>query len=176
MSEEMRPLTRKILESGLIDVATATLMERWGALPEGAAALAADKTIETATRAQLVRMADEIGEEAEKALKLRESLLDLDKIKWPVHLSIYKPTSRVGLEFSSADILLGDRVETNITAVIDRAGRYYFRPSDIQSNSLIPGYVIVREHRQGFFETILEVTELFVGSDVAAIQVSTNRE
>jgi hypothetical protein len=160
MSDEIKPLTKKILESGIIDESMAAIMERWGALPEGAAALAANKDIEHATKAQLIKLADEVGDEVEKALRLRESMLDLDKLKWPVTVTVRAPEGLV--------------IPEAVTALIDRVGRYYFRAQDIGAQFLVPGYVIVNFPSLSE-ETILEVTELYVGEDVAAIQVSTTK-
>jgi hypothetical protein len=163
----MSELTNKILESGLVDEHTAVLMEKWGYLPEGAAAIAKDKEniLKNATKEQLTKLAEGIGEEVERKLRLKESMLDLDKIRWPVVVDIWKGTAVVAHK---------------IVGVIDRMGRYYFRPADVQMGWFVPGYTIARSVVSGsidtsknHIETILESTELYLNEQVMAIQVST---
>ena len=160
----MSDLTKKILESGLVDEHTAALMERWGYLPEGAAAIAKDKSeeLQKATREQLSRLAEEIGTEVERRLKLKESMLDMEKIRWPVMVDIWN-----GIRTT--------KVAHAVTGVIDRMGRYYFRPLDVEMVWFRPGFHICRfkGETQPVYETILESTELYMEDQVMAIQVTT---
>jgi hypothetical protein len=164
----MSDLTRKILSSGLVDEYTATLMEKWGYLPEGAAAIAKDKenVLKNATKEQLTKLAEDIGDEIERKARLKESMLDLDKIRWPAMVSIWNAE--------------GVPLAHHIGAVIDRLGRYYFRPADVKSDWLVPGFSLTRTvsistdfQNKEETETILEVTSLYVDETVMAIQVST---
>ena len=161
----MSDLTKKILESGLVDETTAKLMERWGYLPEGSSELAVGKaealeraTVEKDIRATLTKMAEKIGHDVDALRKTRETMLDLTHLRWPVTVMLK----------SSQGLMHAD----SLTALIDRMGRYYFRPQDVEKTWLIPGHLIVNfpSMRE---ETVLEVTDLFVGDSVAAIQVST---
>lgn len=170
----MSELTTKILESGLVDEATAKLMERWGYLPEGASDLARKNYLSNATREQLIAFAERIGDEADKVRRLKETMLDLNQLRWHVDVEVRgRPKGSAELT-DKATIFIAA-----LPAVIDRLGRYYFRPQDLPKGVLIPGYLIDREvasdgktlkRRQ---ETILEVSELFVGDELAAVQVTT---
>lgn len=166
----MSELTDKILKSGLVDEATAQLMERWGYLPEGAAELTKHEELKNATREKLVEFAEAVGEEVDKHRRLKETMLDLNQLRWPVLIKSIRGQTELGRQAW----LTG-----GITAVVDRMGRYYFRPQDIQPGWLVPGNTLEFDKndttsRRILFmtQTILEVTELFVGEDVAAIQVS----
>ena len=154
----MSELTKKILESGLVDEATAQMMEKWGAIPEGSAELARRQELKEATRAQLFKFAEDIGVEVDKHRRLKETVLDLNQLRWPATIYISKGDS---------NLRAGP-----FTAVVDRIGRYYFQPHAEMLKWLIPGYALFNEERNEV-DTILEVTELFVGDEVAAIQVST---
>lgn len=157
----MKELTKKILESGIVDEATAAMMERWGVLEEGASELAKKATLKDATREELIKFAEEVGEEVEKERKLKETMFDLNQLRWPVAICFGE---HPGEPLTSGPI----------QALIDRMGRYYFRPQDMKSGWLVPGRFIVRNVEGAFSkrETILEVSELFIGDQVAAIQVS----
>lgn len=159
----MSALTKKILESGLVDEATARMMEKWGVLPEGSSDLVQQQTLKDATRSQLMKFAEDIGDEVEKHHRLKETMLDLKTIRWPATVSVWAETHRVSGEHP-------------IHAVIDYMGRYYFRPGDVDLSWFVPGRRIVRGPGIGTHETIMEVTELFVGDDVAAIQVTARKE
>lgn len=156
----MSDLSKKILESGLIDEATARMMEKWGVLDEGSADLAKKATLKDATREELIQFAEDIGEEVDKQRRLKETMLDLNHLRWPVKLSLAPPR---GLE---------GRPVGSFTAVVDRMGRYYFRPQEVRAfeKDLIPGRQLMNEDAQVM--TILEVTPLYVGEALAAIQVS----
>lgn len=175
MSEHVKPLAQKILESGLIDAATALQMVHWGFLPEGSDKVAETKSKELANapREKLVALADSIAEEVEKDRKLRETMLDLNQLRWPTKVRI---TPAVGVEvaFNPA---------RTFYAMIDRMGRLYFRPADVKKAWLQPGFILTRENADDPLagpalrsETILEVTELYTGDEVAAIQVSTRAQ
>lgn len=157
----MSELTKRILESGLVDEATAELMEHWGALPEGSADLAKGKSeaLAKATKATLTKLAEKIGSEADTVRRLRETVLDLNQIKWPTEVNVFGPDGEVA---------------RHVVCVIDRMGRFFFRPQDVKKEWFVPGFVLRRtENTKMPEETILEVSELFIGDQVVAIQVST---
>lgn len=56
----MKPLTRKLLESGLISKHVTRLLEKWGALEAGASALVGTDDVRRASEDVLVRFAEEI--------------------------------------------------------------------------------------------------------------------
>lgn len=164
----MSDLLKKILESGLVDEATAKLMEKWQALPEGSAELAEGKaeSLSASTKKVLTKFAEDVGYEVEKQRKLKETVLDLQQLKWPVSAMIVDPR--------------GD-VKTFVSGLLDRFGRYYFRPQDVMKEWFVPGFTLCRQVTNSpsvlgpgtLSETILEVTELYAGDQVIAIQVST---
>jgi len=153
----MKPLTEKILRSGLVDKHTAEMMERYGILEEGASEKVNEDALKSATREQLVRLADELSEEVEKSNILRETALDLERLRWPVKISILNGT-----------ILTKD----GLNAVIDRQGSYYFRAQDVKKEWFVPGYSIRREG-VAKDEMLLESQELFLEETPVCIQVST---
>ena len=154
----MSELTKRILESGLVDEATASMMEKWGVIPEGSAELAKRQELKDATRGELLKFAEDIGAEVDKHRRLKETMLDLNQLRWPATVKIGNGKN---------DLRVGP-----FTAVVDRMGRYYFQPDLDTKKWLIPGYALFNAERNEV-DTILEVTELFVGDQVAAIQVST---
>lgn len=151
----MSQLTEKILRSGLVDKHTAALMEKYGLLEAGSVEKVNEDALKGATRQQLVQLAEDLAVEAEREFALKETMLDLNQLRWPVTVAI----KSVGL------------VHDAISALIDRMGRYYFRPQDVSLRLLVPGFrlVVFPSMKE---ETIVEVTELFIGEQVAAIQVS----
>ena len=157
----MKELTKQILESGLVDEATAALMEKWGTLPEGSTELTKNKDLESATREELMKLGQRLGDALDKERRLKETMLDLNQLRWPTSVNIFDENA-------------SHEVARYVTCVIDRMGRFYFRPQDVKREWFVPGYVFCRtENTKMPAETILEVSELFVGDQVAAIQVST---
>lgn len=158
----LKPIQKTILKSGLIDKHMAQILERWGNLPPGSADLVNDDALKNATREQLTKLAEEIGEIVEDT-KLKETALDLNALRWPV---------LIGRIFSSK----GNSttiIKTGITAVVDRMGRLYFRAQDVKEEWFVPGYYIEREvHGDQVRDQIREVSPLFVGDQVVAYQVS----
>jgi hypothetical protein len=169
----MKPLTEKILRSGIIDRHTAEYMERLGMLPEGASEQVREDALRGATVAQLTKLADELTDEVVKANVMRETVLDLERLRWPVSVNIrfYKKDAGKTLQVS---------IRECITGVIDRQGRYYFRFQDVDQKWFVPGYVLekVSTTKLGSIrkETILESQVLYVDEQPVCIQVSTQSE
>lgn len=167
----MSELTSKILESGLIDEATANLMVKWGVLDDSALDVLAKNKLQSAGREELLKFAESVEAELEKARKLRETTLDLNQLKWPIQVDIF--------DNNQPSVKLASSVQV----LVDRMGRYYFRPLDMATMPpLVPGYWISVANKSDpqhdlytgtTREQILEVTELYIGDQVAAIQVST---
>lgn len=162
----MKELTKKVLESGLVDQKTVELMEKWGTLPEGSAELAKDPKLKDATKADLLKFAEEIGYEVEKRAKLHESMLDLDKIRWPTSVSVHM------LRGDRSDLNHSALVADSVSCVIDRMGRFYFRFQDVDSRWFVPGYLI-RRHNAAQMEEILESDVLYIGEQPVCVQVTT---
>lgn len=163
----LKPIVKTVLESGLVEKHQIEMMERWGFLDPGAAELVKEDKLQNATREQLTKLAEEIGTEVDKARTLRETQLDIDRLRWPTIVSIKKDASG-GFE----------QVAYKITALIDRMGRLYFRSQDVDKSWFVPGYIICREVASGDRlihknETILESGPLYVDDSVVCIQVTT---
>lgn len=159
----MKPIVEKVLESGLVDKATAQLMEQWGYLPAGSVDKVNEDKLKNATQETLKALANDLAIEVEKEHALRETYLDLERMKWPVsNITLKKATREDG------DPLLAK----NLAAVVDRMGRYYFRIQDVKQEWLVPGYYLIRESGE---EKILQSQVLYVGEQGVCIQVSTDR-
>ncbi len=165
----MKSLTEKILKSGLIDKHTAQIMERWGQLPEGASDIVQENALENATKEQLARLAEEIAEEVETESRIKETSLDLNTLRWPKTVRrIVRPNREAG-----ALSTVGSIIAYDLSAVVDRMGRFYFRAQDVIKEWFVPGFVIEHDIAgKPVSNEILEVTELFVGETIVAIQVS----
>lgn len=149
----MSEITEKVLRSGLVDKHTAEMMERFGMLPEGSS-----EKVGVLAKDQMAKLAEELAETVEREHVLRETALDLGRIRWPTVVAIQNPS---------------EKVSDDMEAVIDRMGRYYFRPNDVDRSWFVPGYRLFRRSRLDAPEMIVEVQDLYVGEQVAAIQVST---
>jgi hypothetical protein len=159
----MNALTEKVLKSGLIDKSVAELMERQGILPEGSAEKVDENALKDATREKLIAITESLAVEVEREQRIKETYLDLERLRWPVRIFIATPD-------------LPNQQHTSwLDAVIDRQGRYYFRSQDVDVTKLVPGYLLVRDGKKTK-ETILEVQPLFIEDSVVAIQVTTREE
>ena len=157
----MSHLSEKILKSGLIDRHTAALLEKYGITEPGSSEKVPEgNPLADATRQQLTRLAQDLINEAEKNQELHETMLDLEKLRWPVWVHVMTaggaPISPRGL-----------------SGVIDRMGRYYFRAQDVKEDWFVPGYLI-RRGVEGRDETILEVSPLHIGEALVCYQVSVD--
>lgn len=162
MSSDVTPLTKKILESGLVDSHMAELMEKWQIIPAGASELVREDALKDATREQLLRLAEDIGEEAERADKLKETSLSLDSIRWPVTVDVVR---------HDRSVILAPAVG----AVVDRFDRYYFRPEPGVMEHLVPGNQLDRTTgpvSDSMLGQIAEATPLYAGQTLVCIQVS----
>lgn len=164
----MKPLTQKVLESGLIDKHMAQMLEKWGNLPEGSAELVKDDALRNATKEQLTKLGEELGDEVEKLRALKETQLDLDQLRWPTTASIRDGNG----EYKAIDL----------SAVIDRMGRLYFRHQDVDAAWFVPGFTIERwsvhkgsTGKELLKEQILEVTPLFIDELPVCFQVTVHR-
>lgn len=154
----MKPIVEKVLKSGLVDKHTALVLERWGYLEEGASEKVNETALKDATQDQLMRLAEEIGDEVDKERTLRETMIDLDRLRWP----------------TVVDVRAGARTINNLHAVIDRMGRFYFRIQDVNPEWFIPGEHLKRNDVAGAgWETIMEKTVLYIDQQPVCLQVST---
>jgi hypothetical protein len=159
----MKPIVEKVLSSGLVDKATAQLMEQWGYLPEGSADKVNEDKLKDATQETLTKLAADLATEVEKEHALRETYLDLERLRWPVtDISLKKPDEAEGSP------LLAEK----LVAVVDRMGRYFFRIQDVKQEWFVPGYFLVRETGD---EKVLQSQVLYVGEQGVCIQVTTDK-
>ena len=158
----MKPIVEKVLASGLVDKATAQLMEQWGYLPAGSVEKVDEDKLKNATQETLTKLASDLATEVEKEHALRETYLDLERLRWPAAIeSISKP-------------MLGqpEVIATNLVSVVDRMGRYYFRIQDVDKEWFVPGYLL---RKNGSDEKILQAQVLYVGEQGVCIQVTTDK-
>lgn len=158
----MKPIVEKVLESGLVDRATAQLMEQWGYLPDGSADKVKEDALKGATQATLRDLANNLAVEVEKEHALRETYLDLERIRWPADV--------VGITIGSGEVEVA--LAGKLPAVMDRMGRYYFRIQDVKEEWFVPGYIL---HREKAEEKILQSQVLYIGEQGVCIQVTTDR-
>ena len=158
----MKPIVEKMLSSGLIDKATTRIMEQWGLLPDGSVDKTREDALKHATQAELMRLAEDLATEVEKAHVMKETSFDLDRLKWPVQVGI----SSVGSAPKAA------------SGVIDRLGRYYFRVQDVELEWFVPGYTLTRTDQMldyAHHEMITEAQFLYIGDEAVCVQVSTKK-
>ena len=159
----MKELTKKILESGLVDEHVARMMERWGQLDDGASDLVGRKKV---TKQTLVEFAEEIDTLVENGLvDLRETRLDIDA---KVVTSVSFPSSSVLFK-----------------AYIDSLGRVIF-PVNPGLKKLQPGseFLICTGKKVGedgeesvwVLCTVLDTEYLFHGDLLTALQVTVDKQ
>lgn len=166
----MKPLTKKVLESGLIDKHMALMLERWKAIPDGASDLVNEDALKDATKEGLMKLGEELGDEVDKLRTLKETQLDLDKLRWPVEVDAVMTNE-------------GKSLALHISAVIDRMGRLYFRFQDVEKDWFVPGFFLDRtitsKEEVGRLlqirEEILESTVLYTGDQPVCVQVTVHR-
>lgn len=154
----MNRLVEKVLQSGLIDKSAAELLERMGLLDEGASEKVDEDKLKDATKLKLLEITEELAIEVEREHKIKETYLDLERLRWPVEISSI---------FKSEIFVAGD-----FTGLLDRQGRYYFRIQDVRPEWFVTGYVLKRKGR-GKYESILEAQELYIDDKVVALQITT---
>lgn len=163
---QMKPLVEKVLSSGLVDKATAELMEVWGYLPGGAAEKVNEDALKDATQEKVANLARELAVEVEKEHSLRETYLDLERIKWPAQVRLNPPSG------VSPGVLLPLSL---MNAVVDRMGRYYFRIQDVNPEWFVPGFTLSQTTPTGDlkYERIYQSQVLYIGEQGVCVQVST---
>jgi hypothetical protein len=169
----MKPIVEQVLASGLVDRSVAELMENWGYLEPGSADKTNENKLKNATVETLTKLASDLAVEVEKEHAIRETYLDLERIRWPAMISgIYEPA------MGQPKTIVGA-----LSAVMDRMGRYYFRAQDVNEKWFVPGYILERYtanktdgiRSELVRETIFQATVLFIGDQGVCIQVTTNK-
>lgn len=151
----------KVLRSGIVDKGMVELLEKWGNLPEGASELLKSETLKDATREHLQKFAEELADEVATAHALKETNLDLDRLRWPVRVDILSEKN--------------EPLSLKVSAVIDRMGRYFFRFQDVKEEWFAPGYLLVKDVAgERVEQVILQSDVLFVGDTAVAYQVTTS--
>jgi hypothetical protein len=161
MKEEPKEIVKKVLSSGLIDRGTALMMERMGLLPSGAVDLVQEDKLKGATVEVLTQMAEELGDAVEKEHIIRETALDLERIRWPALLTI-----------KNGDL---DVIVPELSCVMDRMGRYYIRVEDAEKAWFVPGFVVERKMDADRIrsEYITESGVLYIGEKPVCYQLTT---
>lgn len=149
----MKAIVSKILKSGLVEKHTAQLLEQWGSLPDGSTELVKNVTIQDLTEAQLIRLVEDISEELESSLSVKETVLDLDKLQWPVEVSVIEYDKKGNY-----------RSEAKVSAVEDNMGNMYFRADEAPLKLLIPGNYVCRANVSDLkkLQTIASVDPMYM--------------
>jgi len=157
----MSEIINKVLRSGLIDKHTAELMEKYGLLDPDTAGLVMGDHVTNLTKDQMQKLAEELALVVEREHKIKETYLDLERIRWPARVSVALDGQEEALP----------RKTSFIDCVMDRHGRYFFRYQDVDPSWFIPGR---RLFRDGFatHEMVVEATPLFIEDKPVAIQVT----
>jgi hypothetical protein len=165
MPLENKSIIDKVLESGLVDKATAELMEHFGYIAPGSAEKVNEDKLKDSTKEHLTKLANELAVEVEKENALRETYLDLERIRWPVTINI----------IAKGSTTLENGAE--LQGVMDRMGRYYFRIQDVDPSWFAPGFIIRRSTPKGpVMETIWQSQTLYIGEVGVCVQVSVDPE
>lgn len=175
----MKPIVEKVLKGGLIDKSVAELMEKWGNLPPGAADMVNEDALKNATKDHITKLAEDLATEVEKEHKIRETALDLNRIRWPAVVSICTPERREELrKMPGALLVVGQDVAVNVATVVDRMGRYYFRAQDSNKDWFVTGFYVQRrpDGVNLVWERIMEAQPLFIDDTMVCWQVSTMKE
>lgn len=164
----------EFLKSGLADRDMVRTLERWGYMEPGSSELVPEKTpLTEASKEQLLKFAERLEVLVDDQKRLKETHFNLDTLRWPVTLQVM-----------SADGI--EQLTDPMDALIDRMGRYYFRAQDAKLEWFTPGLIIYRNQdvasrpspKGGHHlrkEVILEAGPLYIGDEVAAIQVTTQK-
>ena len=170
----LKPIVQKVLESGLVDKGAAELMELWGYLPHGASESVNEDALKNATQEKLSSMAKELANAVETEHHLRETYLDLERLRWPATVFIGFPRGAYDGNSKLTTTLAHD---TPLQAVMDRMGRYYFRLQDVDEKWFVPGFILSRESPRGFREEMITQSQiLYVGNQGICVQVSTDAD
>ena len=169
----MKPIIEKVLASGLVDKATVELMEQWKYLPEGASSKVKEDALKGATQETLTELARNLADEVEKEHHLRETYLDLERIRWPASIGAIIDSSGGERRF----------VAGGFDGVKDRMGRYYFRIQDVKEDWFVPGFML--EHNETskedgrtveiIQEKIIQSQVLYIGEQGVCVQITTDR-
>jgi len=161
----MRPIVEKVLKSGLIDKAVVEYMEKTGMLPEGSTDSVQENALKDATKEHLSSLTESLAIELEKEHAIRETHLDLERIRWPAMVDIWAV---------NADQSLENSMIRDLPAAMDRMGRYFFRFEDVKMEWFVPGYRIYRKAAGGNVEheTIMESQSLYINDVPVCVQVS----
>lgn len=168
----MKPIVEKMLRSGLVDRATAELMERYRMIPDGASEIVREDALKDATQAQLAKLAEDLATEVEKEHRIKETHLDLERIRWPATVRLARAVKGSASNYET--------FVQELSAVTDRKGRFYFRMNDVKAEWLTPGYVICQNVPDpenptatvSIAHLILEVQPLYIGDDAICYQVA----
>lgn len=162
----MKAITEKMLRSGLIDGAMVQVMEKMGMLEEGASEMVKEEALKNAPIPVLHKFADDMAELLEREHAIKETMLDLKAIKWPVSVTV---------KTNDGHTLVNEAYKSvkDVPAVMDDMGRYYFRYEDAQKSWFVPGYLLSRVIAGKLTEdTISESQVLYTNEEPVCYQVS----
>lgn len=155
----MKPISKKVLESGLIDKNAIQLLERWGNLPAGTS----ERIRSDVTKEQLKKFSEELSALIEAEPILRETDLSLQYVTEQRRIAI-------GTEEGIQVLMCG----------ISKMGNLLFKPQSVRRSWLTVGNDVlfpdgIGDSKEIMNGQIVDVSEVFVESDLIAyrVQIST---
>jgi hypothetical protein len=165
----MSKLVEKVLRSGLVDKHTVALLEKFGSLEPGSTEKVNEGALKNATKQQLTALAEDLALEVEREAVIRETYLDLEKLRYPATgISLY-------------DAGKGIATVSGLSAMQDRMGRYFFRYQDVDYNWFCIGMELEKTKAQSgemhypAREAIIAQEILYIDETPVCIQITTEK-
>jgi len=142
-------------------------------LPKNSTSVVNEETLKNATREQLLKLTEELANVVVEHQKVRETSLDINKLKWPTIIEIV-----VNRENSSPKAV----ITKQIPALIDTVGRLFIRYDEVKESWFRPGFILERKAHKGvdkkitITEVILESDIFYVGEKPVCIQLTVRQE
>jgi hypothetical protein len=149
----MKPIVKKILESGLIDKHTALLMEKWKALDEGSSNLVGKEDLKKASEASLIQFAEEVEEIIDGSQEARQETRLAVSVGEPILISW---------------VLSEEKEAAPVVVFRDEMGNFIFPPA------MDPNLLIMNRFRtsDGSIWVVTDITALSIADQRYAFEVS----
>ena len=136
----MKPLTKKILESGLVDKTTALMLERWGQLEPMAADLVGKESITKKTLEEFVSEIEALV--APEAMEVKETRLEIEIKQPPLSLWAPIPGGFAAVEDSLGRLIVRAGIELSVGDAIYKStpGRRENLEADLTISKIEPIY------------------------------------
>ena len=156
----MKPIVKKIIESGLVEKSAIQLMEKWGQIDRGSSELVGAHDLRTAAENSLTEFAEEVEELIEKDREeIRETRLAI-QVSEPVLATWLYADGQGGLYEGASVVMFKDTM-----------GNFLF--PIVEDSRIYPGAVF--QTTEGTRWTVLTKERLFVGDHPYAIQTQVRK-